>query len=183
MKSLHYLSAMAVISIIMGLIYVSVQQAYRSNANDPQVQVAYDIRNRVERGGSTGRLLWDSIELENSLGLFAETFDANGRPIQSTGLLHGQYPQLPSGVLDFVRNRAEDRVTWQPEPAIRMAMVVIKANASPVAFIAVGRSLKETEVREAFLVRIVIICWVLCIAIILISWLIHYYIFRKQKTD
>lgn len=38
MKIVQHLSAMAIITIIMGLICASVQQTYRFNANDPHLQ-------------------------------------------------------------------------------------------------------------------------------------------------
>ena len=48
MKFIQHLSAIAIITIIMGLIYASVQQTYRSNADDPQIQIAHDLRDHLQ---------------------------------------------------------------------------------------------------------------------------------------
>ena len=50
MKILQHLSALAIITIIMTLIYASVQQTYRSNANDPQMQIVNDLKNNLQEG-------------------------------------------------------------------------------------------------------------------------------------
>jgi hypothetical protein len=97
MKIIQHLSAIAIITIIMGLIYASVQQTYRSNADDPQAQIAYDMRDHLQKGKS---LVFDhTVELGKSLSVFKETYDANGNAIQSTGFLNGRMPQLPEGFL------------------------------------------------------------------------------------
>ena len=42
-NSLTHLAAIAIVSIVCGLIYIIVQQLHRSAANDPQLQIAWDI--------------------------------------------------------------------------------------------------------------------------------------------
>ena len=181
MKALQHFSALAVISIIMGLIYVAVQQNYRSNANDPQIKIAHDLRDRLESGRSAGSLVFrDTIDLEKSLGTFVIAYDQRERPIQSSGILNGRLPQLPVGVFDFVKTHGEDWVTWQPQHNVRMAMGIIKVNASPISYIAVGRSLREVEERVSRLTTMIVICWILCMAIVLMNWLIQHYFNRKS---
>jgi hypothetical protein len=130
----------------MGMIYIGVQQNYRSGANDPQVAVALEMAMNIHDGKPVDRWLSDSIHLDRSLLVFATLYNDQARPLRSSGFLHGKYPQLPKGVFDFVRVHGEERVTWQPEIGVRMAMDVIKSPAD--GFIAVGRSLKEIEIRE-----------------------------------
>src|SRR5579875_2687818 len=160
MKTLQHLSAIIIITIIMGLIYGSVQQTYRSNANDPQTQIVHDLKNRFQNDKTV--LFDDSVDLEKSLAVFKESFDANGNPLQSSGFLNGKLPQLPKGVFDFVKTHSEEWVTWQPQTNVRMAMGVIRVNAAPVAYLAVGRSLKEVEERVSKLTTMVALAWALC---------------------
>lgn len=162
----------------MGLIYGSVQQTYRSNANDPQTQIIYDLKNRLQNGKAV--VFDDSVDLEKSLAVFKELFDTNGNPLQSTGFLNGKLPQLPKGVFDFVKAHGEEWVTWQPQRNVRMAMGVIRVNAAPVAYLAIGRSLKEVEERVSKLTTMVALAWALCVAVVLINWLATYYQFRKK---
>lgn len=79
------------------LVYLTVQQALRMDANDPQIQMAED----------------------------------------AVSALNG-------GVLDYMRQHGEERVTWQPEKGVRMATVVVRYDKG---FVLAGRSMREVEIR------------------------------------
>lgn len=179
MKILEHLSAMAIITIIMGLIYGSVQQTYRSNANDPQVQIAHDLRDHVQKGKALA--FDDTIDLEKSLSVFREAYDENGLPLQSTGFLNGKMPQLPKGVFEYAKANGEHWVTWQPQSNVRMAMGIVHIANGPFAYLAVGRSLKEVEERVSQLTDMVFVAWILCIAVTAVNWLVTYYNYRKKN--
>jgi sensor histidine kinase regulating citrate/malate metabolism len=178
---LNYFTAMVIVTIMTGLVYVNVQQTYRSNANDPQIQLANEINANLKAGRSIERLWPDSIDIQSSLGVFAALYDEHAQPLRSSALLDGKIPQLPPGVFDFAKNQGEDRITWQPRAGVRMAMVVLRGNFSPVAYIAVGRSLKEVEVREQNLMKTTAICWIGMIVLILFSSLFHFSFYKKRK--
>jgi hypothetical protein len=177
MKIILHLSAIAIVTIILGLIYVTVQQSYRTGADDPQIQLAHDLGDRLEKGRSIS--FDDTIDLEKSLAVFKETYNKDGQPIQSTGFLNNRAPKLPEGVFDLARQRGEHSVTWQPKPTVRMAMCIVRVDANPIAYLAVGRSLKQVEERESSLNTMVFIAWVLCICVVLANWLACYYQYRK----
>jgi hypothetical protein len=178
---LNYFTAIVIVTILTGLIYVNVQQVYRSNANDPQIQLANEINSNLNAGRSIERLWPDSIDLQTSLSVFAALYDEHGQPLKASALLDGKIPQLPPGVFDFAKNQGEDRVTWQPRSGVRMALVVIRGNFSPVAYVAVGRSLKEVEVREQNLMKTTAISWGVMIFVILVSSIIHFSLYKKRK--
>jgi hypothetical protein len=178
---LNYFTAMVIVTIIAGLVYVNVQQAYRSNANDPQIQLAYEINANLKAGRSIEHLWPDSIDIQSSLGIFAATYDEHAQPLRSSALLEGKIPQLPPGVFDFAKTRGEDRVTWQPRPGVRMAVIVVRGNFSPVGYVVTGRSLREVEIREQNLVKTTMIGWVVMIALILLSSMIHFSLYKKRK--
>lgn len=179
---LIHLTAAIVISAIILLVYAAVQQAHRSSANDPQIQIARDVSNALSEGKSINRLLpADTINIEKSLAVFAELFDNNGKPLQSTGLLNGKFPEPPSGVFKYANEYGEDVITWQPQTDVRMAMVFEKANNANVSYVAVGRSLKETEVRENNLLNMVRIAWIACMAVLIIHFFLQNYLMRKSK--
>ncbi len=48
---LSYLSALAIVTIVIALVYAAVQQNYRMAANDPQVQIARDAAERLQHNG------------------------------------------------------------------------------------------------------------------------------------
>lgn len=161
------LSIAAIITVVMGVLYMNVQQSYRSGANDPQIQLAEDIASAIKQGHSISPFLKDdTVDLSKSLSPFFILYSADGQPIQSSALLNGQIPQLPSGVLNYAKIHDDDRITWQPQPGVRLATVIKWTGSSPVAFVLVGRSLKEVEVRESNLRTTVAIGWIVCMIII-----------------
>jgi hypothetical protein len=167
MKNFQHLAVMAVLTIVTGMIYASVQQSYRSNANDPQIQIARDIAGKIKDGLSFEKIFpGDSVDISESLGVFALLYDSVGRPLRYSGFLDNKPAQLPSGVFEYARIHREDWITWQPRQGIRMAMVVVRTNRSPFCYVAVGRSLKEVEIRVQKLSEMVLICWLLCMLII-----------------
>jgi hypothetical protein len=66
-------------------------------------------------------------------------------------------------VLDHVRQSGEDRVTWQPEPGVRMATVVVRRGDAGGGFIVAGRSLAETEDRIQQIQTIAGLLWIVTV--------------------
>jgi hypothetical protein len=171
---ISHLAACLIVTLLCGLIYTSVQQSHRSAANDPQLQMARDIANSLNNNRSPNRLFADSIpiDISKTLAPFVVLYNKNGEPVQSTGLLDGNFPKLPNGVFDFSRKNQEDVITWQPRRGIRMAMVVEYVQSPNISFVAVGRSLLEVENRVQNLTFMVFIAWIICIGIVVLHWLI-----------
>jgi len=170
---LGYSAAILIVTILSGLIYVSVQQSHRSGANDPQLQVARDISHHLKKNQTINGLMnGDTVEISQSLSIFKILFNSNGDPVQTTGLLDGNLPQMPKGVFDFTKTNKEDVFTWQPRKGVRIAMVLESVQAPGIAFAAVGRSLKEVEKRTSNLTNMLLIGWLLCIAILFLHWFI-----------
>lgn len=170
MKILSALSSLAVVTVILLLIYAAVQQTHRTHANDPQIQMARDISLHLKQGKIIEPIFpVDSIDISKSLGVFAVLYDDHSKPVRSSGFLNGNMPQLPAGVFDFVRSHGEEAITWQPQPGVRMAMVVASVQSPNVSFVAVGRSLKEVEVREGNLLSMLLVGWFICAGILLLN--------------
>jgi hypothetical protein len=179
MKKSNFIShfaALMIVTVLCGLIYVTVQQSHRSGANDPQLQIALDLKNAIETNQST--LKWmpdDSIEISKSLSVFKTFYNENGEPVLSTGFLNGQLPKIPKTVLDFTERNQENVVTWQPQRGTRLAMVIESVKSPSIGFVAVGRSLKEVEKRESILVTMVVVAWLVCAGVILLHFLVSYF--------
>lgn len=186
-----HLAATIIITAVMLLIYACVQQSYRSAANDPQLQIARDLGNALSRGKINEQFFrTDTIDIAQSLAVFAELFDANGKALQSTGFLDGKLPQPPAGIFEFTRANMENILTWQPRPGVRMAMVFEKIKTPGAAlvpkeeleskgFVAAGRSLTETEIRESNLIRMIIMAWIACLSVLLVHLSVQVY-YRKE---
>lgn len=157
----HFLPLAVAITLIYGAVYVIVQQNYRISANDPQIQLAEDAAAALGQGQSTQAVIPSAqVDIASSLSPYVVVFDDAGKAVASSGLLHGQLPSMPSGVFDATRETGEDRLTWQPEPGVRSATVVVHYQGAHAGFVMAGRSLREVENRIDMLGIMAGVAWV-----------------------
>lgn len=157
---LRWMPLAALASALCLLIYTSAQQIGRQMANDPQLQIARDARAALASGQPVAALVPPTqTDLSTSLSPFVTAVADDGSIIASSARLHGQMRSVPDGVLKTVKESGEERVTWQPEPGVRIATVVIKNPAPSGGFIVVGRSLSETESRIKQLGSLLFLGW------------------------
>ncbi len=140
-----FLPLFVMIFCFFGAMHLLIQQNYRQNANDPQIQIAYDLQNSLDNGFDPKNLNYPRIDLSKSLSTFIIIYDNNLKVIYSSAILNGNTPNLPTSVLYSVDQNNEDRITWQPESGVRIATEIIKYKNG---YILVGRSLKLIEERE-----------------------------------
>lgn len=141
-----------VATMLCGIMYAAIQQVYRQSANDPQIELAQD----AVPPSST-----NTVDIAQSLSPYQVFYDEQGNPDSGNGLLNGSLPNLPQGVFNYTRTYGEDRFTWQPEPGVRQAVVIVHLFGG--GFSMAGRSLREVEWRESQLELIVWLGWVLTI--------------------
>jgi hypothetical protein len=145
----RWLPLAAAIVVLSGTIYIASHQVLRQSANDPQIQMARDAAAALEKGAVPASVVTRgvSVDLNTSLAPFISVYDESGLSLESTGVLSGKPPVPPKGVFDYTRANREDRITWQPEPDVRLAIVVVHYGGSRPGFVIAGRSLAETERR------------------------------------
>lgn len=149
-----------VITLFSGMLYVAVQQVLRQSANDPQIQMAEDAASALASGKPVESVVPASVvDIAASLSPYLVVYDDAGKPIAASGLLQNQMPTLPPGVFDYVRQKGEDRITWQPDPGVRSAAVVTRAGGSRPGFVLAGRSLREVENRETNMEQLLGLGW------------------------
>jgi len=166
----HWLPLAVLVTVICGLVYVAVQQVLRQDANDPQIQMAEDAAAALSRGEPLASVLpAGQVDIARSLAPFMMVFDGDGKVLASSGLLHDQNPSLPQGVLGYTEQHGQDRITWQPEPGVRIATVVARLDGDQSGFVLVGRSLREVEVRESQAQTIAGIVWLVALASTLVT--------------
>jgi hypothetical protein len=151
----HWLPLAVVIPILCGLSYLLSQQVLRGSADDPQIQMAQDAAVAITQGASPASLTPASkVEMSQSLAPFLVFYDDQGNPLSSSAVLHGEAPSLPAGVLEYARKHGENRLTWQPEPGVRIASVTVHYAGAAPGFVLAGRSLREVELRERNISRL-----------------------------
>ncbi len=139
---------LAILAVLFsGAIYATGQQILRQGANDPQIQMAEDAAAQIASGKQVS-IDETKVDIASSLAPFMILYDGDGKVTQSNALLHGQTPTVPPGVIDYVKTHHEDRFTWQPEPGVRLAAVMVSSNSEHAGFALAARNLGEVEKRE-----------------------------------
>jgi hypothetical protein len=155
-----WLPLAVVVTVVFAFIELIVQQSLRSGANDPQIQMAEDLAQALADQRSTSSLLPEGqVDITTSLAPYIILFDSQGNPTDSNARLHGEIPRLPPGVLEYTRQHGQDRITWQPEPGVRSATVIVAIEQGKRGFVLAGRSLREVELRESQLEIQVLFGW------------------------
>jgi hypothetical protein len=135
----------ALATLLCGVIYLAIQQTFRMDANDPQVQYTEDIKSALEGGTTPEQIAGSStVDISKSLDAFIVIFGSDKKIAASTAVLNGGSPSIPNGVLDVAAKSGETRVTWQPQKGVRIATVVLKYKNG---YILVGRNMREVESR------------------------------------
>jgi hypothetical protein len=83
--------------------------------------------------------------------------------------------------LEYVRSHGEDRVSWQPEPGVRIAAVIIRYQGAQSGFVLAGRSLREVEVREDNAEAYAGAAWVVTLAATLIACALGEWILGSKR--
>jgi hypothetical protein len=175
----YWLLIAVVVTGLTGLIYAAVQQDIRHAADDPQIQMAEDSAAKLGEGQQIQNVVpSEKVDVARSLAPYIIIFDTNGKPIASSAQLDGQTPTIPPGVFDYVRQNGEDRITWQPQPGVRSAIVVTQFKGANQGFVLAGRSLREVEKREDGIMQILLLGWIFMLFITLVATAIT---FRKAS--
>lgn len=151
------------VTVIFGSIYMSIQQVYRANANDPQVEVVGQVADVVNQNVPLDAIVSDAeqIDMGKSLSLFVMVFDADKQLAGSSAGLDDQVPTPPTSVFDAADGVEDYRFTWEPKEGVRIAAIMSKIGDK--GYVLAGRSLQEIESRESALRQILIIGWAVCI--------------------
>jgi len=174
-----WLPFVVTITAFCALTYATVQQSYRQNANDPQIQMAYDTADAIVDGKNVESILpVDKVSAAKSLAPFLIIYDQNGNVTASSVVLDGQTPKLPDGVLDSTKKLGENRVTWQPKDGVRIAAVIVPYKDG---FVLAGRNIREVEVREAQLTTFAGLTWILALFATLVVIAFGEYFLSEKK--
>jgi len=158
------------ITLILGTLYFAVQQSYRENANDPQIQVVEDFASSLSTGKKIDPAkITSKVNLKDSLSPFIMFFDKDQKLVASTAILNGSSPALPSGVLDEAKKKGDTQITWQPEKGARSAIVVKYYSDKDSGYVVSGRSIREVEKRIQNLTYMVLIGWLITMIVTYIS--------------
>jgi hypothetical protein len=177
MKNYFKLSIISAILVTLfsSMVYGVAQQTLRMSANYIPFQLATDVVNKLENGFSPNSVaLPIKIEISNSLYPFVMILDQNKKVLVTSATLSGNVPEIPQGTFDWVTAHGQDKVTWQPFPGVREALVIDKYRNGPISgYVVAGGTLKLTEDTIDKLGKDILIGWFIinCFAIVSIIFL------------
>ncbi len=166
---------------------LTIQGALRAAANQPQIQMAQQYASRIAAGDPLDTVLPSaSIDIEQSLEPFAIYYNDQGEPVAGTGLLGARkrtaciakdgvpslclshaIPAPPPGVFAYLRTHSTDKITWQPQPGVRIAAVVERVEGPHPGFLLAGRSLAPFQQQDNQLRRATFLTWFFLMAVLI----------------
>jgi hypothetical protein len=169
-------------ALTLGFVIIE-QGSLRQSANDPQLGMATDLASRIARGTAPEAAVPnDQTDMDASLSAFVIAYDEQGQVLASSAQLNGSVPQLPRGVLDFVRKNGEERVTWAPRRDVRIASIVRHVAGPQGGFVLAGRNLREIEARKEVILEQAALVWLGLLGIILVGTFALGWLTRSPKA-
>jgi hypothetical protein len=171
----------AIASIVLAINYINNQQTLRMLANEPQEYVARNAATLVTSSGNLPRGGFNTaLPIETDPAPYLIFYDATGTPVGGTGVLKSGPPTLPAGVLDTARAKGVNRITWEPTPGARQALVIV-----PVAqgYVVAGRSLAYNELQQAALTKRTELGWLATmVASLAVAYVGAWILRRRPRT-
>lgn len=152
-----FLPVAAALTLAVGLTYLAVQQDLRIGANDLPQQLAEDAARALDANAGAATVVGaGSVPIETSLAPFTAVYDGQGTILASNGVLDGNPPAVPIGVLRSAQTAGRDAVTWQPRQGFRVALVALPWHGGTVV---AGRSLRTVETRIDQIGELLLLGW------------------------
>ena len=158
-RTIGWLAAAAVVTLVFGSLYIAFQQSGRRSAN---VAPAAAAAAQVQLLGTSAPAV-PRVELTPDSGVFVIVYGTDDKPETGTVTLHGVLPAVPSGVLDAARRSGGDVVTWQPELGLRMA---VTARSSGGKVVVAGQSLAPYEATDRLIMVYLALGWFGCVLVL-----------------
>jgi hypothetical protein len=147
-KIIVFLVIGLLMTIFIVFVYAVAQNILRSEANDPQIQMAEEASFFLGHNGPMGPVVPElNVELSRSLDPFIQVYNEKGSVVDGNATLNGKIPHIPKEALDYAKGHGEHRLTWQPEKGTRIAAVISHYDGKSPGYVVTGRSLRLTEER------------------------------------
>lgn len=176
-----WLPLAAGLTIICLTAFILVQQAIRLSANERPAQIAYDAQLALYSGKDAAAIVEKNpVELSGSRAPFLMVFDESEKLVFSSATVYGKLPVLPDGVLAYTREHNENRITWQPSPGVRAALVIV--HMADGGFTAGGQSLAEPEKLTGTIQLLAGLGWAAAMGATLILTVFFAWLSEKRKA-
>lgn len=174
-----WLTAFLLLTLIFGSIYGISQQVVRQAADDPQIQIAEDVKTYLEQGVGPENFTTNKVDVRKSLAPFIIIYDKDGALVSGSGYIDEEVPVIPKDVLDSVGSSPYHTVTWEPKDGVRVAAVVTKTEEN---YVVSGRSLRVSEERTLNLIYLIAAGYAAALFILVTTYFMLNPIQRKPKA-
>ncbi|MFA7308773.1 MAG: hypothetical protein WC045_01745 [Patescibacteria group bacterium] len=148
------------VSILCSGIYITGQQVLRRSANSPQEEIASQIAAQLAGDKKIDKFMPNtSVDIATSPDTFIMLYNDNQEMTISSTLLNGSAPRLPKDILNYAKDHTENKLTWEPVPGVRTALIVKRIEGKNPGYVAVGRSLTGTERNTLYLGLLMLTIW------------------------
>jgi hypothetical protein len=154
----RWLPVAVAVTVLSGTVYVVAQQVLRTGANDPQVQMAEDA---AAEGVTVAGSGLPAVDMRTSLAPWMIVYGPDRREVGGSARLHGKLPDYPVSAFDFAPVGGRHEITWEPEPGVRAATVIVGFKGG---WIVAGRSLRLVEERETLALELTLAGWLAALA-------------------
>lgn len=153
-RLLPWFAVLAILLVGFGTIYGAVNQAQRSDANDPQIQLAEDTANSLDKKETPLTLTRSGVEMTQSVAPFINVYDKKGKAVLTKGNVDGKAPKAPLEELEKARGVAYHAFTWEPKEDVRVAAIAVEAKDY---YVLSGKSLREVEKNQTTTLQVVLL--------------------------
>jgi hypothetical protein len=166
-------------SVLAMTIYVGVQQGQRSDANDPQLQLARDAASEIAAGTPANQVvIGPSVDVSTSLAPWLTVYGGDGAVLASTGTIEGHAPVIPDAARTDAQT-GERTFTWEPRDGLRFATVAEPTTGGTVV---AARSMAEIESRESQTLMLAGLGWLAALAAAAVGTVAGVW-FRDHQAD
>lgn len=169
----------------VGFPTMAIQQNYRQNANDPQIEITQEVAAAIRKGIPRDQIVspTGTVDMSTSLSPFIAIYDQDAKVVGSSGKLNEENPIPPSGAFDTAKQKGSVHFTWQPQPGVRIAAVMQEVKGEKTTFVLAGKSLREVEQREKQLTQMAMLTWAALILLTLfLIWFINMLTLSQPTT-
>jgi len=178
----HWLPLAVAATVLAATAFTIGQQILRSDANDPQMQLAEDAAARLQAGASPAEVIpAGETDIASSLAPWVIVYGPDRKPHAGSARLDGQLADYPVSVFDNAAPGSHSHaVTWQPRSGVRAASVVVGFKGG---WVVAGRSLRLVEEREDLVGQLAIAGWLASLVATAVAVLAAELIARKLEGD
>lgn len=162
------------LSLVFGCLYVVLQQAIRHSFDWPQIDAVNDVSYQLTHNHASSvqaiKKYSLNLPIDSTSELFVNIYDGTGKPVILGGQLGSNTISPPIGYLSSSDPMPSTHAqTWAPQPDVRIAAVVQRANVNATTYyIVAGRNLKLAEQLTSYLLFLLSLAWVVTMTISLL---------------